>query len=350
MRRRAAAAIGALALALLAGGAPGAQPDRGPAAALPVVNIYSARQEHLIKPLLDLFQQETGIAYRLLTGEGPALLERLRSEGRHSPADVLLTVDVGNLVAAKTAGVLQPIASTVLDANVPAQYRDKDGAWYGLSARARVIFYAPDRVDPAEIATYEALADPRLGRRICVRSSASIYNQSLVASLVAHHGSERAEDLVRGLAGNFARRPQDNDTAQIRAVAAGECDVAIANTYYFARLLASDREADRAVVRGVRLLWPNQDDRGAHMNLSGAGVTRSARQVEAAIRLLEFLSGETAQAIYARENHEYPVNPCVEPSGAVAELGAFEADTLHLSRLEQHAAEAVRIMDRAGWR
>jgi iron(III) transport system substrate-binding protein len=314
------------------------------------INIYSARQEHLIKPLLDTFAQETGIAYRLLTGDGPALLERLRSEGRHSPADVLLTVDVGNLVAAKTAGVLQPVASAVLDQNIPPQYRDQDGYWYGLSARARVIFYAPGRVDPARIATYEALADPELGRLICVRSSTNIYNQSLVASLIAHHGAEQAEILVRGLVGNLARRPQDNDTAQIRAVAAGECAVAIANTYYYARLLASDRQADQAVVASVKLLWPNQDDRGAHMNLSGAGVTSSARQVAAAIRLLEFLSAAEAQDIYARENHEYPVNPQVEPSGAVAALGAFKADPLHLSQLELHAAEAIRIMDRAGWR
>ncbi len=321
-----------------------AQADTGP------VNIYSARQEHLIKPLLDAFTQETGIAYQLLTGEGPALLERLRSEGRHSPADVLLTVDVGNLVAAKAAGVLQPIGSTILAENIPAQYRDHEGHWYGLSARARVIFYAPGRVDTTRIATYEALADPALGKLLCVRSSTSIYNQSLVASWVAHHGAERAELLVRGLVGNFARRPQDNDTAQIRAVAAGECAVAIANTYYFARLLASDNEADQALVRNVRLLWPNQDDRGAHMNLSGAGVTRSARRVAAAVALLEFLSGEAAQAHYARENHEYPVNPRVPPSGAVAALGAFKADALHLSSLEEHAAEAVRIMDRAGWR
>ena len=314
------------------------------------VNIYSARQEHLIKPLLEIFEQETGIAYRLLTGEGPALLERLRSEGRHSPADVLLTVDVGNLVAAKTAGVLQAVESEVLNENIPAQYRDQDGQWYGLSARARVIYYAPGRVDPARIATYEALADPELGRLVCVRSSTNIYNQSLVASWIAHHGNDGAELLVRGLVGNFARRPQDNDTAQIRAVAAGECDVAIANTYYFARLLASDDPADQAVVRNVELLWPNQDGRGAHMNLSGAGVTSSARRVADAVKLLEFLSSDAAQAIYARENHEYPVNPRVEPSGAVADLGQFKADTLHLSQLELHAAEAVRIMDRAGWR
>ncbi len=350
MRRAVLRAVlaGSCALLLDGGGAAAARAVDPPAAAL--VNVYSARQEHLIKPLLDAFQQETGISYRLLTGEGPALLERLRNEGRHSPADVLLTVDVGNLVAAKAAGVLQPIASTVLEQNIPPQYRDQDGQWFGLSARARVIFYAPERVDPLAIATYEALAEPDLGRRLCVRSSTNIYNQSLVASWVAHHGPQRAEVLVRGLVANLARRPQDNDTAQIRAVAAGECDVAIANTYYFARLAASDRPDDQAVVRGVRLLWPNQDDRGAHMNLSGAGVTRSARQVAAATRLLEFLSGELAQEIYARENHEYPVNPRVAPSGAVAVLGTFKADALHLSRLEQHAAEAVRIMDRAGWR
>ncbi|MBM9537598.1 Fe(3+) ABC transporter substrate-binding protein [Desulfobulbus alkaliphilus] len=314
------------------------------------VNIYSARQEHLIKPLLDDFFKETGISYKLLTGDGPALLERLRSEGRNSPADILITVDVGNLVAAKQAGVLQPVQSSLLEENILQQYRDAEGYWYGLSSRARVIYYDPDRVAPEAIARYEDLADPELGKVICVRSSSNIYNQSLVASMIAHHGVEETEQWVRGFVRNFARTPQDNDTAQIRAVASGECAVGIANSYYFGRLLASENLADQNVTSKVRVMWPNQQDRGVHMNLSGAGVTQSATNVEQAIKLLEFLSAAHAQEIYARENNEYPVNPKVPHSGPVVQMGTFKADELNLSLIEKYNAEAVRVMDRAGWR
>ncbi|MCF8092022.1 MAG: Fe(3+) ABC transporter substrate-binding protein [Desulfotignum sp.] len=314
------------------------------------VNIYSARQEHLIKPLLDTFTQQTGIRYRLLTGKGPALLERLKNEGRNSPADVLITVDVGNLVAAKQAGVLQPVSSQILDHNIPSHYRDDDGFWYGLSARSRVIFYAKDRVDPARVDTWEKLAEPALGYRVCVRSSSNIYNQSLMAAMIAHHGEEKALDWAFGLVKNFGRKPQDNDTGQIRAVAAGECDVAIANTYYYARLMASADPADQQVVEKVALLWPNQAGRGTHMNLSGAGIARSAKHVDAALALIEFLSGETAQAFYSAQNNEYPVNPAVPSSGIVSEMGDFKADTLNLSDIEKHSSQAIRLMDRAGWR
>lgn len=314
------------------------------------VNIYSARQEHLIKPLLDEFSRETGISYRLLTGQGPALLERLKNEGRNSPADILITVDVGNLVAAKEAGVLRPVSSDILNKNIPVQYRDDQGKWYGLSARSRVVYYAPDRVDPERIPDYESLAVEGLGYGVCVRSSSNIYNQSLMASMVAHLGKEKAYAWARGLVNNFARRPQDNDTGQIRAVAAGECDVAIANSYYFARLMASGNPADQEVVSRVRLHWPNQDGRGAHMNLSGAGVTSSASNPEQALKLIEFLSLPWAQEFYARENNEYPVNPEVQASGVVLELGSFKADDLNLAEIEKYNAQAQRIMDRAGWR
>ncbi len=314
------------------------------------VNIYSARQEHLIKPLLDEFREQTGIDYRLLTGQGPALLERLRSEGRNSPADVLITVDVGNLVAAKQAGVLQPVDSEMLNRNIPAHYRDDEGYWYGLSARSRIVYYARDRVDPERIQTYESLANPELGYGVCVRSSANIYNQSLMASMIAHHGEEKALQWAEGLVGNFARRPQDNDTGQIRAVAAGECDVAIANSYYYGRLMDSDRGADRQVVDRVAPSWPNQEGRGAHMNLSGAGVSASASNIEGAVRLIGFLSEQNAQAFYAAENNEYPVNPAVEPTGAVREMGEFKPDELNLSDIEKYNARALQLMDLAGWR
>ncbi len=287
--------------------------------------------------------------YKLLTGEGPALLEWLKAEGRNSPADVLLTVDVGNLVAAKQAGVLQAVKSSALNENIKESYRDAEGFWYGLSARARVIFYDPKRVKPEQIATYEALADPELGKVVCVRSSSNIYNQSLVAALIAHHGVEQVDRWIKGFVNNFARKPQDNDTAQIKAVASGECAVAVANSYYYARMLASGKPGDKDVTDKVAVLWPNQGDRGAHMNLSGAGVTASARNVEGAVKLLEFLSGEKAQEIYARENNEYPVNPKVKVTGPVAEMGEFKADNLNLSEIEKYNAEAVRAMDRGGW-
>ncbi|WP_045220698.1 Fe(3+) ABC transporter substrate-binding protein [Desulfonatronum thioautotrophicum] len=314
------------------------------------VNIYSSRQEHLIKHLLDDFTAETGIRYNLLTGDGPGLLERLRREGRNSPADVLITVDVANLVAAKNAEVLQPIQSSVLEENILPQYRDDEGFWYGLSARARIIYYDPERVDRDKITTYESLADPELGQLVCVRSSSNVYNISLTASLIAHHGEEQTEQWVRGLVGNFARTPQDNDTAQIRAVAAGECGVSIANSYYFGRLLASDAPADQDVTSRVQVMWPNQEDRGAHMNVSGAGVTASSRNVDAATKLIEFLSKEHAQEIYARVNHEFPVNPNVQPSGPVVEMGSFKADELELSVIQNYTMDAVRVMDRGGWR
>ncbi|WP_034763775.1 Fe(3+) ABC transporter substrate-binding protein [Chrysiogenes arsenatis] len=314
------------------------------------VNVYSYRQAHLMEPLLQKFKAETGINYLLLTGAAGGLLERLIREGENSPADVLITVDAGNLVAAKVAGVLQPIESEKLKQIIPAHYRDSDNQWFGLSARSRVIFYAPDRIQADAINSYEALANPALGKKICVRSSSNIYNQSLVAAMVAHHGVEATEAWVRGLVANFARQPQDNDTAQIYAVAAGECDVAIANTYYFGRLLSSDKEKDQQTVKAVQMLWPNQDSRGTHMNLSGAGVTKSAKNKDAAIALIEFLASEAAQEVYANENNEFPVNSAVAISGPIKALGTFKADTLPLAELEKHQAEAVKIMDRAGWR
>lgn len=314
------------------------------------VNIYSARQEHLIKPLLDDFSEKTGISYRLLTGQGPALLERLKNEGVNSPADVFITVDAGNLVAAKNAGVFMPVSSSILDKNIPAKYRDDEGYWYGLSARSRVIYYSPDRVDPEQVKDYESLADEDLGYGVCVRSSSNIYNQSLMASMVAHLGEEGALEWAEGLVNNFGRRPQDNDTGQIKAVAAGECDVAIANSYYYARLMISDNPADKQVVNRTALLWPNQDGRGAHMNVSGAGVTQSVSNMEAAIKLIEFLSSEAPQEFYARVNHEYPVNPNVAPSGVLMELGEFKPDELNLTAIEKYSAIAIRLMDRAGWR
>ena len=260
-----------------------------PAGASDVVNIYSARKEALILPVLERFKAETGIDFKLVTGKAGELLKRLELEGEATPADLLITVDAGNLQRARDAGVLQPIENEVLSKAIPAALRDRDNYWFGLSQRARVIMYDRNKVDPAELSTYEALADPKWKGRICIRSSSNIYNQSLVASMIEANGVEKTEAWARGLVANFARKPGGGDTDQLRAAAAGLCDIAIANTYYFGRLANSDKDKDRAVVEALGIFWPNQGDRGAHVNVSGAGITKNARHRAAAERLLEFL-------------------------------------------------------------
>ncbi len=313
------------------------------------VNIYSARKEVLIKPLLDAFTHQTGIAVNLVSGKADAILQRLEREGVNSPADVLLTTDAGRLVRAKQAGLLQPISSDVLEAAIPAQYRDPDGEWYGLSLRARPIMYALDRVDPAALSTYAALAGPDWAGRVCVRSSSNIYNQSMLAAIIHHQGREAAQAWANGLVANFARKPQGGDRDQIRAVAAGECDVALANTYYLARLATSAKDEEREVAARVAIFWPDQQGHGVHVNISGAGVTRAARNVAEAVRLIEFLASDAAQKVYAEVVYEYPVKPGVPWSDVVAAWGRFKADDLNLSALGENNAEAVRIADRAGW-
>ncbi len=319
-------------------------------AAAAEVNIYSARKEVLIKPLLDAFTAETGIAVNLVSGKADALLQRLEREGANSPADVFLTTDAGRLARAKQRGLLQPVSSASLDAAIPAQYRDPEGTWYGLSIRARPIIYAVERVTPAELSTYQALTGAAWEGRICVRSSNNIYNQSMLAAFIHHLGAERAEDWAKGLVANFARKPQGGDTDQIRAVAAGECDVALANSYYLARLTVSQKPADREVAAKVAIFWPDQDGFGVHVNISGAGVTKAAGHVKEAVALLEYLAGPEAQRNYAEVVHEYPVRTDVAWSDVVSAWGRFKADDLNLAALGENNAEAVRIADRAGWR
>ena len=316
------------------------------------VNIYSARKEALILPILERFRDQTGIEFSLVTGKADALLKRLRMEGEASPADVFITVDAGRLHRAKEAGVLQKIGSASIDAAVPAHLRDADGFWVALSKRARTIIYARDRVDATALSTYEGLADPTWKGRICIRSSGNIYNQSLVASMIEASGVEQTEAWAEGLVGNFARPPAGGDTDQLRAVAAGECDVAVANTYYFGRLAASSKEEDQAVAAALKVFWPNQGegDRGVHMNVSGVGITASAQNRESAIRLLEFLVSPEAQTWYAEVNHEYPVVPGVAASETLESFGAFNEDTLNLTTLGANNRQAVELMDRAGWR
>jgi iron(III) transport system substrate-binding protein len=335
--------LGAAAIAVAAVLAPAA-----PAGA--DVNVYSARKEALIKPLLDRFTAQTGVEVHLVTGKAGPLLQRLKSEGRNSPADLFITVDAGRLHAAKEAGVLQPVSRSGIDAAVPAAYRDPQGYWVGLSLRARPIMVVADKVDPAAITSYEDLAEPRWKGRICIRSSNNIYNQSLVASMIAAHGEEKTLAWLKGFVANFARKPKGGDRDQIKAAAAGECDIAVANTYYLARMLASDDPDQRSAASRMTVVWPNQSDRGAHVNVSGAGVTAASTNAAEAVRLLEFLVSDASQAWYAEINNEYPVRPGVAVSDAVAGFGTFEADALNLSVLGVNNREAVKLMDRAGWK
>ncbi len=322
----------------------------GAATAAEDVNIYTTRQEVLIRPLLDRFEAATGIAVHVVFAK-EGVIERLKSEGANSPADAILTADVGILLQAKAEGLLQPIESNTLNAAVPARYRDPEGAWYGLSLRARPIVYARERVDPTELSTYEDLADPKWRGRICIRSSSNVYNQSMVAAMIAARGADAVEAWATSFVANFARTPSGGDRDQIMAVAAGECDIAIANTYYLAGMLTdAEKPEQRAAAGKVAVFWPDQAGRGVHVNISGGGVTRSAGRRDNAIRLLEFLAGDEAQRLYADAVNEYPVKPGVPPSDTVAGFGPFKADELELARIGDHSAEAVRLMDRAGWR
>ncbi|MCU7842822.1 MAG: Fe(3+) ABC transporter substrate-binding protein [Candidatus Thiodiazotropha sp. (ex Monitilora ramsayi)] len=314
------------------------------------VNLYSARKEKLIKPLLDRFTQKTGITVNLVTGKADALLQRLQSEGRNSPADLLITTDAGRLHRAKLAGVTQAVDSSVMNDAVPASFRDPQGHWYGLSLRARPILYVKDKVDPSRLSSYEALADPAWKGNICIRSSNNIYNQSLVASMIAANGVDATQKWAEGLVKNFARPPKGGDRDQIKAAAAGLCDVAIANTYYLAGMLTSKDAAQRQAAEKMVVFWPNQAGRGAHFNISGAAVTVAAKNRENAIQLLEFLVSESSQAWYAEANGEYPVRQDVAPGALLRSWGEFKMDTLNLGQLGELNPEAVRLMDRAGWK
>lgn len=323
--------------------------------ALPVladgeVNLYSARKEELIKPLLDRFTAESGIRVNLVTGKDDALLERLKSEGANSPADLFVTADAGRLHRARVAGVVQPVASDVLEQAVPAHHRDPQGYWFGLSLRARPVFYAKDRVQPEELSTYEALADPKWKGRICIRSSNNIYNQSLVASMIASDGEEATESWTKGFVANFARPPKGGDRDQIKAVAAGLCDLAVANTYYYGMMLAGSDDGAREAAEKVAIFWPNQNDRGTHVNVSGIALTAAARNRDNAVRLMEFLVSPESQRWYADTNHEYPVREGVAWNQMLEDWGHFKGDTLNLSLLGENNPAAVMLMDRAGWR
>lgn len=315
----------------------------------PELNLYTSRHYQTDEALYDRFTQLTGIPINRLEGKGDALIERIKSEGANSPADLLITVDAGRLWRAEQAGLFQPVRSEILESLVPAHLRQRDGLWFGFSIRARLIYYNKKSVQLAQIKQYEDLADPRWRGKICIRSSGNIYNQSLLSSIIAAHGEAGAEDWARGVVANFARHPQGGDTDQIRSVAAGECGVAVANSYYFARLLKSDKPADQRVAGTVGVVFPNQDGRGAHVNISGAGVLKHAPNREAAVKFLEYLVSDEAQHYFADGNNEYPVVDGVSANSVLESLGAFKADGLNVAVLGEYQPLAQRLFDRVGW-
>lgn len=312
------------------------------------INVYSSRHYDTDLALYENFTERTGIAVNLIEGDADELIQRILAEGRNSPADVLITVDAGRLWRADEAGLFQPVSSDVLAARVPAHLRHPDGHWFGLSKRARVIYYNLEDGPPADVASYEDLAD--FEGSVCIRSSGNIYNQSLLASVIAAHGEQDAESWAAGVVDHFARPPAGNDRAQIKGVAAGECTLAVANTYYWAGMISSDDPAESGPAGKVGILFPNQDDRGAHVNISGGGVVATAPNPDSAVKFLEYLTGPEAQALFAEGNNEYPIDPDVPIAGPIAEWGDFKEDTVNASLLGSGNPTAVQIFDRVGWR
>ncbi|MET0012773.1 MAG: Fe(3+) ABC transporter substrate-binding protein [Sedimenticola sp.] len=308
------------------------------------ITVYSARKEHLIKPLFDRYTQQTGVKVRYITDKAGPLLARLQAEGANTPADILMTVDAGNLWQAADKGVLTDIESSTLSENVPGHLRDPGNRWFGLSVRARTIVYSTERVKDGELTSYEELADPRWKGRLCLRTSKKVYNQSLVAMMMARLGEEQAEQVVKGWVENLATQPFSNDTKTMQAIAAGQCDVGIVNTYYFGRLQKKDPNIKLA------LFWPNQQSSGVHVNISGAGVTRHAKNRAEAVKLLEWLSSKEAQDLVAGLNMEYPANPSINADPVVSAWGEFKGDTINVAKAGELQARAVMLMDRAGYR
>lgn len=308
------------------------------------VTVYSARNEQLIKPLFDAYTKETGIEIKILTDKEGSLMARLQAEGSNTPADMLITVDAGNLWQASNMGLLKSVKSETLNKNVPAHLRDDKGQWYGLSVRARTMFFNPDLVKAEDLSTYEDLADPKWKGKLCLRTSKKVYNQSLVAIMIAQHGEAKTEKVVRGWVANLATDVFPDDTKLLEAIAAGQCAVGIANTYYFGRIV------DKNPKFNARIFWANQKTDGVHVNISGAGVTRYAKNEAGAVKLMEWLSSPKAQNIYADKDMEFPVNPTVKPDQLVASWGPFKQNVINMSKAGELQSQAVKLMDRAGYK
>ncbi len=314
-----------------------------------VVNLYTNRHYDTDQELLDLFTKETGIKVNVLKGDSDQLIERILREGEDTSADLLITADAGRLHRAKIKGILQPVVTDILDENILENLRDEENYWYGLTVRGRVIVYSKDRVDESELSTYADLASPKWNNKILVRSSANIYNQSLLASLIAIKGEDAARDWAKGVLGNMARKPKGNDRAQATAVAAGIGDIAIMNTYYIGKMLNSSNPEEVKVAEQVEIFFPNQRTTGTHINVSGVGLTKYAKNQENAIKLMEFLTGKVAQNLFAEANYEYPANPAVEPSELLKSWGEFKPQNINLTLLGEYNDDAVKIFNQVGW-
>ena len=338
---RAAAAIFAAAVAFAV-----------PAAAEePVLNLYSARHYQTDEALYANFTKATGIKINRIEAGDEQLLDRIRSEGAQSPADVLLIVDAARLASAQEQGLFRPVKSKTLDERIPAALRDPGGHWYGFSSRARVIVYNKATVNAADVATYEALAEPRNRGRVCTRSGSHPYNLSLVAALIAHHGEAKTEEWARGVVANMARTPRGGDTDQIKAVAAGECGVALSNSYYYVRLMRSAKPEEREWVAKTGVVWPDQASYGTHLNIAGAGILKHAPHPQNAVRFLDYLASDEAQAYFANGNNEWPaVKGAVAKNAELESLGTFKADTLPIATLAKNTPAAQKLLDRAGWK
>ncbi|SEM77609.1 iron(III) transport system substrate-binding protein [Gemmobacter aquatilis] len=306
------------------------------------VNIYSHRQPSLIQPLLDAFTAETGITTNVAFVE-KGMVERLVAEGDRSPADLVLTVDIARLTQIVEAGVVQPVQSDVLEANIPEAFRDKADLWFGLTARARIVYASKERVADGAVTTYEDLADPKWKGKICTRSGTNDYNIALLSAYIAHHGAEAAKTWAEGLKANLARKPDGGDRDQVKAIWAGECDISLGNTYYMGQMVNDPEQ--KAWADSVRIVFPTFEGAGTHMNVSGVAMTKSAPNKAAALKLMEWLSSDAAQKIYAETNHEFPVKPGVAASALVASWGSFTPDTLALTDIAAHRAEALKIME-----
>ena len=304
------------------------------------VNVYSYRQPELIAPLTEAFTEETGIEVNVAFLE-EGMVERLTAEGERSPADVMLTVDISRLAALVDAGLTQAVTSETLSSNVPALYHDPEGHWWGLTTRARIVYASKDRVDPAEVTTYEDLADPKWQGRICTRSGTNAYNVALTSAVIEHHGVEGAKTWLEGLKSNLARKPQGNDRAQVKAIWAGECDISIGNTYYMGQMLKDPEQQEWA--NSVNVLFPVFEDGGTHVNISGVAMAAHAPNADNALKFMEFLTSPKAQEIYAEANYEYPIAPGTEAAELVRGWGDFTADDVNLMTLAGHRAEALKI-------
>ncbi len=316
-----------------------------------VLNLYSSRHYNTDEALYANFTKLTGVRINRIEAPEDALLERLRNEGVASPADVLVTVDAGRLWRAEQMGLFQPVKSAALEARIPSSLRQPDGLWFGFSSRARVIIYAKDQVKPGEVRNYEDLADPKWKGKVCMRSSSNMYNLSLMCALIDHHGEPKAEAWAKGVVANFARAPKGGDTDQIKALASGECALSLVNTYYYVRMMKAVKADERAAIERVGFIWPNQENRGTHVNISGAGVLKSAPHREAAVKFLEYLASDDAQRYFANGNNEFTVVAAVGVDNReLASLGQFKSDQLNVSVFGRNQPAAQKVYDRAGWR